>query len=383
VKESNNASRLTFSALRFMSAAASTLLHQILPRVSRSFYLSLRVLPQSVQQPIGLAYLFCRAADTIADTALLPRESRLTYLAQYRAAFGEAGPAVVASLSQSLGNQQQNSAERELLARLADCFTLLGDMEQQDQHYIRDLVLTLTQGMQMDLTVFPSEGEGKIGALETRADLDRYTYFVAGCVGEFWTRITTVHIPSLQHWDVEAMAERGVRFGKGLQLTNILRDMAQDLRIGRCYLPRAELTALGIQPEDLLNPTVLPHIRPLLSELLNLTLALYQDGWAYTLAIPRREWRLRLACAWPLLIGLSTLALVGRSPHLLDPQMRVKIARAQVYAILFRSLVTVWSDRMLGCYYDQLLKKGLGSKVDEDGFYETRNEKRETRNEKR
>ncbi len=339
------------------SGTASSLLYQILPRVSRSFSLSLRVLPQGVRQPIGLAYLFCRAADTIADTALLPRDLRLSYLDQYRAAFGEVGPAAVATLQEHLTRQQHNPAERELLARLADCFALLANMEQRDQRYIRELVLTLTQGMQMDLTVFPGEGEGRVGALETRADLDRYTYFVAGCVGEFWTRITTAHISSLRHWDVAAMATRGVRFGKGLQLTNILRDIAQDLRLGRCYLPRVELAALGVRPEELLDPQTLGRVRPLLHDLLDLTLAHYREGWAYTLAIPRCEWRLRLACAWPLLIGLATLTLVGRSEHLLDPKARVKIARAQVYAIVLRSLFTVWSDRALERYYGQLLRR--------------------------
>jgi len=83
---------------------AASLLYQLLPQVSRSFYLSLRVLPQSVRQPIGLAYLFCRAADTIADTALLPRDLRLSYLGQCRAAFGEAGPTAVTGLQQHLRN---------------------------------------------------------------------------------------------------------------------------------------------------------------------------------------------------------------------------------------------------------------------------------------
>jgi farnesyl-diphosphate farnesyltransferase len=227
-------------------------------------------------------------------------------------------------------------------------------MESQDQRYIRELVLTLTQGMRMDLTAFPGESEGRVGALDTRADLDRYTYFVAGCVGEFWTRIAVAHLPLLRHWDVAEMEARGVRFGKGLQLTNILRDIAQDLRIGRCYLPRAELATLGVQPEELLDPTTLKRVQPLLKDLLDLTLAHYREGWAYTLAVPRREWRLRLACAWPLLIGVSTLSLVSRSQQLLDPKVKVKIARTQVYAILLRSLLAVWSDRRLDRYYGRL-----------------------------
>jgi farnesyl-diphosphate farnesyltransferase len=337
------------------------LLSRILPRVSRSFYLSLRVLPQSLRQPIGLAYLFCRAADTIADTTLLPRDTRLTCLDQYRTAFGEAGPVILSALPHQLTRQQHNLAERELLTRLSECFTVFATLEQNDQQRIRSLVLTLTQGMQMDLSVFPGEDEGKVGALETRRDLERYTYFVAGCVGEFWTRMTTAHLASLRHWDIGVMEARAVRFGQGLQLTNILRDIARDLRIGRCYLPRVELAALGVQPEELLNPIVLERVRPLLSELLDLTLAYYRDGWTYTLAIPRSEWRLRLACAWPLLIGVSTLTLIRHSPGLLDPATRLKIARVQVYGILLRSSLTVWSDRALDRYYGQLLK-GLGTR---------------------
>ena len=336
---------------------AQDLLSDILPRVSRSFYLSLRVLPRSIRRPIGLAYLFCRAADAIADTALLPPSSRLTYLEQYRAAFGEARPASVTVLEQHLTGPQQNPAERSLLSRLHDCFTLLTEMSLEDQRYIRELVLTLTQGMQMDLRLFPQEAEGKVVALETRADLDQYTYFVAGCVGEFWTKVAVAHLPTLGHWSVDEMAARGVRFGKGLQLTNILRDIAQDLRIGRCYLPRAGLASLDIQPEDLLRPETILQLKPLLDTLLDETLDFYQDGWKYTVAVPAREWRLRLACAWPLLIGAATLGLVRNAPHLLDPSTRVKISRAQVYTILMRSLLTVGSNRALNRYYDQLLKR--------------------------
>ncbi|MGH8009488.1 MAG: phytoene/squalene synthase family protein, partial [Candidatus Binatia bacterium] len=307
---------------------ASRLLYQILPRVSRSFYLSVCVLPQSLRQPIGLAYLFCRAADTIADTILLPRNLRLTYLDQYRAAFNQHDRTIVSAIPEHLAGQQSDPAERELLACLTDCFTLLSTMNDEDQQRICELVLTLTQGMELDLTVFPGEDEGqkgKIGALPTRTALDQYTYFVAGCVGEFWTRTIVAHRTALRHWDMATMETRAVRFGKGLQLTNILRDIAQDLRLGRCYLPRIELAALGIQPEELLDPNALTRIKPLVSDLLDLTLSHYREGWAYTLAIPRREWWLRLACAWPLLIGLSTLALVSRSSQLLDPNVRLKV----------------------------------------------------------
>lgn len=340
------------------AAMLSQLLYRILPRVSRSFYLSVRVLPQSVRPTIGLAYLFCRAADTIADTTLLPRAQRRIYLDQYRSVFTDQNVSSLTSLQEHLAEQQHHSAERELLVHLADCFRLLDQLPAGDQQHIRHLVLTLTQGMQIDLSVFPGEQEGRVRALETRADLDQYTYFVAGCVGEFWTRVTMAHVASLQQWEPTLMEARGVRFGKGLQLTNILRDIAQDVRNGRCYLPRTELAALGVQPHQLFNPATVEAVRPLLNELLDLTLSHYREGWAYALAIPKQEWRLRLACVWPLLIGVSTLSLLKRSPQLLDPEARVKIARTQVYGIMLRSLLVIRSDRALARYYGHLLQQG-------------------------
>ena len=339
-----------------MAHASSQLLSEMLPRVSRSFSLSLRILPPSLRPALGLAYLFCRAADTIADTALLPPSQRLEQLERYRLAFSQDDFSLLSALQHQVGERQHGAAERELLLSLGACFDLLSGLGADDQGRIRELVLTLTHGMQMDLTVFPAEDEagGRVAALGSRRDLDRYTYYVAGCVGEFWTKTAVAHRPALRTWPLAVMAECGVRFGKGLQLTNILRDLAHDLRLGRCYLPHEDLDRLGVKPEDLLKPASLSRIQPLLDELLDLTLAHYQAGWRYTLAIPRREWRLRLASAWPLLIGGSTLSRLRGSCRLLDPAVRLKITRSQVYGIVLRSLLGVWSNRALRHQYTRL-----------------------------
>ncbi len=299
-------------------------LNDLLKRVSRSFYLTLRILPQSFRTPIGLAYLFARAADTIADTAVISPTERLTLLEQFRSLFEDYDAAILRGLSGALVDPQYISAERELLSSLEECFVVFQACPQGDQTRIRHLLLTLTQGMVMDLTTFPPEHDGRIGALKTRQELDQYTYYVAGCVGEFWTEMYVAYRPSLEGWDLDLMKQWGVHFGKGLQMTNILRDLAQDLRIGRCYLPLEELTAYGLSPAQLLEPCAITNVRPLLHDVLGLTLDHYRWGWAYTLAIPRREVLMRLACAWPLLIGLRTLHLLARADNLLEPSVTVK-----------------------------------------------------------
>ncbi len=335
----------------------SDLFGDILKRVSRTFFLSLNILPRDVRQPVGLAYLFARAADTIADTRLISRDKRLEYLELFQGELRGNGSNRLWEIKEALTGPQKIPEERDLLARLEECFAIYHALDPVDQKRIQDLILTITQGMQMDLTTFPAEGEGYPIPLKIRDDLDRYTYLVAGCVGEFWTEIHMAHRPALRGWDVAEMKERGVRFGKGLQMTNILRDLSRDLRLGRCYLPQEDLERLGLTAAALLDPEAIARVKPLLQDLLKVTLSHYWEGWSYTLAIPRREIRMRLACAWPLLIGLKTLALVAQSENLLDPATVVKISRAEVYRTLLRSLTLISSNRSLTRYYQAVQER--------------------------
>src|SRR5688572_28398382 len=238
-----------------VSPVTSRALDPILRRVSRTIFLTLRIAPSSTRRALGLAYLFCRAADTIADTRLLPPQSRIERLDAYRARFESdgagTGVADLEDLARELGPAQAIAEERELLARLSECFREYSSLEAGDRGRIRKLVTTLVRGMEMDLRVFPPEESGRASALESEEDLDRYTYHVAGCVGEFFTDLHAAHVPALARWDLTAMRERGVLFGKALQMTNILRDVDRDLAIGRSYFPRPRLEAAGVTADEL------------------------------------------------------------------------------------------------------------------------------------
>src|SRR5574337_963851 len=109
------------------------LLGPLLKRVSRSFYLTLRAVPGDLRRPIGLAYLFARAADTIADTALISRADRLKHLELFRDAIREGRAARLPSMQEVLVERQQVAAERELLARLDEGFALLHSLSPSDR----------------------------------------------------------------------------------------------------------------------------------------------------------------------------------------------------------------------------------------------------------
>ena len=250
--------------------------------------------------------------------------------------------------------------ERELLARLPEALAAYRTLDAGDRGRCLAVLLTLTRAMLDVLERFPAEADGGLGVLETRADLDRYTYMNAGCVGEFWTDMVVVHRPGCgARWDVPLMRERGMRFGQGLQMVNVLRDLPRDLRIGRCYLPRAELASLSVTPEELLDPKVLGRVRPLVRALVDQAAGHLREGLGYTLAVPRREARLRLACAWPLLIGLATLTRLARADDLLDPDAVIKVPRAEVRRQLAVSAAVVGSNLALGAYARRLGREVL------------------------
>jgi farnesyl-diphosphate farnesyltransferase len=310
---------------------SADLLGDLLRQVSRSFYLSLAVLPRPLREPIGLAYLLARAADTIADTPLVPRADRLGHLE---------------ALRRACAPYQAHIAERRLLERLAEALDRVAALPPADRHEVRAVLATLTSGMIFDLTRFPGEDAKGLAAIESLEELDHYTYLVAGCVGPFWTVLHVAHRRRLADWALREMSEQGVSFGKALQLTNVLRDVPGDLAHGRCYLPARELAALGLGPRDLLEPSGAARALPLYRRLIGLALEYYDVAWEYTLAVPRFEWRMRLACAWPLLIGLATLARLAAHPNPLAVGP-IKISRGEVRALLTRSTLTVWSNRAL------------------------------------
>ena len=303
-------------------AQQNELIGPLLRDVSRSFYLTLRVLPKEIRPQISLAYLLARASDTIADTEVVPRAKRVALLRQMQ------------SLSRvpelgALAEHQSLPAEKLLLERLGDCFDALNQFDDADCRRIQELLQIIIGGQVFDLERFPEE---QLTTL-TDEELDRYTYMVAGCVGEFWTKMCQAYLPGMEKLNIAD----GVRFGKGLQLVNVLRDVGEDRRRGRQYLPNLD------DYQRWLDRAV-EHL---------------EAGWKYTLSIPSAQWRLRLACIWPIWIGLMTIARL-RTRNPLDPARRIKISRGEVYAIMLQSLCAVRRDGALAAAFARLRDSASG-----------------------
>jgi farnesyl-diphosphate farnesyltransferase len=322
----------------------------LLKDVSRSFYLTLRVLPGAVRPQIGLAYLLARSSDTIADTELVAADRRLQALNEFRERV--AGRRTNAVDFGELAQKQGSPAERSLLERAEQIIASIQSSDPADQRHICAVIETIISGQELDLRRFAGAAEHRIAALETDAELADYTYRVAGCVGEFWTRICRAHLFPNARVDEQQLFADAVRFGQGLQLVNILRDLPRDLRQGRCYIPRTRLASVDLAPEDLLHSETEPKFRALYDEYLAVAESHLAAGWRYTNSLPRNKLRVRLACAWPILIGMKTLGHLRRQ-NPLDPAHRIKVSHSEVRQIMVRSVLGLFSEALWQKQFEQ------------------------------
>jgi farnesyl-diphosphate farnesyltransferase len=198
----------------------------------------------------------------------------------------------------------------------------------------------------LDLKRFGNPQE--IRALSTAADLEEYTYLVAGCVGEFWTRLCFRHVRQFASRTEDEMIALGKRFGMALQLINVLRDAGSDLRAGRCYFPEHELSAAHLAPAQILSEP--QRFQPIYRAWLENAKAGLTFGVEYSRAINNR--RVRGATVLPALIGARTLALLNAAgPMAL--QQTVKVPRHEVRAMILSLGVTLASRRRIDAIFDR------------------------------
>jgi farnesyl-diphosphate farnesyltransferase len=320
----------------------------LLREVSRSFYLSIRLLPAPLRRPIAVGYLLARASDTIADTAELPPQERQEKLETLACAI-DAGtsPGTVAGLAQSFATLQGDPAERELILALPQCLEWLAALAPADQADVRAVLRDIMGGQALDIARF--ETPGAMRSLGSAAALDDYTYRVAGCVGEFWTELCFRHLPDFAQLPKAEMRELGRGFGMALQLVNVLRDAGADLRAGRCYFPADELAAAGISPLDIVYAP--DRFEPVWQHWCARAESGLDLGMRYAQAVNDR--RVRAASALPALLGARTLALLkAAGPQRL--QHAVKMPRTEVRAALYRLALTFAARGALRISYERM-----------------------------
>ncbi len=266
----------------------------VLKGVSRSFYLTIRLLPRLMREPVSVGYLLARASDTIADTEAVDAEVRKDCLSIFHQAMKdeEMRDKLCGILEEKFIEHQENEREKLLLTRMADVFGWYDTVTEQDWIAISDVMKPILKGQRWDVDFFAIQKKKQI---ESDEDLETYCYQVAGSVGEFWGIVGKNAYRRYSEYDSDQLKKYGINYGKGLQLVNILRDLPTDLENGRCYIPNVDAkdTKAVMKASKVWRKKARRYL---------------EQGLTYSSTL--RQKRAKIATALPAIIGLKTLDLM-------------------------------------------------------------------------
>ena len=260
---------------------------------------------------MSLAYLLARASDSLADTTSRSSAERRTDLSVFHAAVSAHPPVLDRPLPTGADH---TPGEKELLERLPEVFQWLAAVPPAERQLIQNVLDPIVTGQTEDLDR---------RTIDTDEELHRYAWQVAGCVGDFWTRLCALKLPRFSSAPTDTMIEWGTAFGRGLQLINILRDIPKDAALGRRYLPHVADSS----PEAHWKAA-----QPWIAQC--------RRGWEAGLryASHLRSWRLRLTVLLPARLLHETLVLIEKAGP--DAVRRpVKVPRHRMKWILLQEML--------------------------------------------
>jgi farnesyl-diphosphate farnesyltransferase len=329
-----------------------TFARRILPEVSRTFALNIPVLPQPLDLVVTVAYLLCRIADTIEDEGVGPRSDLFGELAQLVAL-----PEGWAARSDEFVRNARRVlrpgapiAEVELLDNSRTVLQALANLPVWTQPFVARCVGTMAKGM--DEITRGVHGRPAVDGLASLDALMTYCYYVAGTVGEMLTALFIGH-SNAARTIAGVLEPRARSFGRALQLTNILKDVREDLDRGVCWLPKDRLAAHGLTARTLALPERRAQAVALLDELVDVARLEIDRAFEYTLALPESETGLRLFCLWPLFFAVLTLQMLEHNPAVFEPAP-VKLTRETISCVMAATKQNVTSDTALRALYHEL-----------------------------
>jgi farnesyl-diphosphate farnesyltransferase len=332
--------------------AARAHCRRVLPRVSRTFALNIRLLQGPLGEAVLVGYLFCRVADTVEDSPHLDPGTKARLLEDYRSLFPlrDDWHERVTAWSSELAGLAAAGEDHALAADVAPVFTVFEALPSAFRRPVEECVREMAAGMRLFALRRSQASDGRL-RLETLAELEQYCHYVAGTVGQMLCQLFAVSSPSLDLVRQDRMRRLAGRFGLAMQLTNIVKDVAEDAQRGAFYVPRALAARHRLDPEQLLDPHRRRAARAVVRELVALAAGALDAAVAFTLVIPRRETRLRLFCLWPIFLALRTLRRVRDDERLFVPGARPRIGRGEVRRCLGETVLAVVSNRAIRRLY--------------------------------
>jgi farnesyl-diphosphate farnesyltransferase len=332
---------------------ANDFCREILPQVSRTFALSIRLLPGDLGTAVRCAYLVCRIADTIEDEPTMEATDKAPLFDALAASFeSESAAAEFTAQAERL----TGDAACVRLVRNSDLvFASYRALPERTGGFVRHWVTEMITGMRKFVLAYPRGV--RIQSIE---EYKEYCYYVAGTVGYLLTDLWHEHSRSIGAKQYAALRERSRAFAEALQTVNILKDVARDAEHeNSIYVPEQLLQAHGSAHATILASDRAQQNGAALGALIQLAWNDLDEAKTYLLTIPRRAVSIRLFCALPLLFAYATLRDLTRQPGALMRREVVKISRGEVKSLTILSMLGVLSNRAMARLVERARTKRL------------------------
>ena len=306
-----------------------------LAQVSRTFALTIPLLPRQIRHAIGNAYLLCRIADTIEDEPTLNDVHKRNFLSRFtEVVHGESETDSFARDLAKLLSEATDKGEQDLVLNTGAVIDFHEKLPTGQRKPIERCVETMCKGMAEFV------GTGSTG-LSNMKQVERYCYYVAGVVGEMITDVLCDYSRGIET-NKDELSKLSVRFGRGLQLVNILKDHREDRIRGVSWLPRRirEARENGLDRKGETNVvTRIIHVLHVAQRDLDAALR-------YVQLIPVHERGVRSFLAITLGLAVLTLRRINSNPGFRKGD-DVKISRREVAATVMSTNVAVRSNLAL------------------------------------
>lgn len=318
--------------------------NEVVQQVSRTFALSINVLPGTLGDAVALAYLMFRISDGIEDHSELPAQQKIELLDLWASIL--AGDEPVSRLTDAVANLDGSDPEVEIVQNADKVLDWLHELPDTFQRPIVQHVYDTTQGM--------SRWQAHGPYVADEAELDDYMHEVAGRVGYLVTDLYALHAPAIMERRDDLMP-LSRHCGLALQTVNVIRGMHKDFVRGWVFTPRSYYEELGLTRETMLAPGNRTKALKVVDKLAAKADYHLQYGLRYVTAFPRTEHSIRLSLMWPFFFAVRTLAISRGNPLVLSSE--AKMSRNEIMRIVAKTRLFGWSNRWLYRYYQQLTRQ--------------------------
>jgi len=321
---------------------------EALPKVSRTFAPTIRLLPKGLDMPVTVAYLLFRIADTVEDSHYLTVEQKREMLTVYARIFSTDSTQATDEFLNMINSLPNETDDDQLVYDLKKVLAVFYTFSETVQNQIGKWVVEMSIGMKKYAQELKKR---RFTFLKTMPELEEYTYYVAGTVGYLLTELFSYSSKKITPQLKGKLEQFAESFGKGLQMVNIIRDMATDLRRGQSYIPDELLKKYQLTRDSIFEQKNAARAEMMFNELIQNAVKHLDRAVKYILLIPKEETRIRLFCLLPLFWAMRTLQKIQENTLDLLKKEKIKISRSSIRKEFWVALINMRSNRLMRRHY--------------------------------